>query len=68
MRTQSQIAFQRFKDVARRLGAFMQALDTSPLEAIDDRFQRLEVRLADLETNPASPATSHLGRDASRAN
>lgn len=68
MSTQSKNTFRLFKDAARRVGAIVQAMDASPFEMIDDRLQRLEVRLAALESKRASPATSDLAGDVRRPN
>jgi len=63
MPRRSQTVVRTLIGAARRVGAFVQAMETSPFEALDDRLQRLEVRLANIEGQRA-PLSSEPARRA----
>jgi hypothetical protein len=50
------------KRAAQRVGAVLQAMESGPLAALDDRLHRLETRLAHLESRRASPNEAGLAR------
>ena len=62
MSNQTETAMRLLKGAARRVWAFVQAIEASPFGALDDRLQQLEVRLADLEALRESPTVSDVAR------
>ena len=63
MSAQTETAHERFKGVARRVGAIVGAMEESPFETLEQRIRRLECRLADLEAaqEPPTEAARRVG-------